>query len=64
MAFELQAVDCKWRWECNLLGPKTSAKILSRHLIHPLLSVAYLAFTSPDPLSELAVEDLQQVDAS
>lgn len=61
LAFELHATDCKWRWECYLLGPKTSANILSTHLILPLISITYLSFTSADPVCELSVEDLQQV---
>ncbi|KAF8523820.1 hypothetical protein JB92DRAFT_3257640, partial [Gautieria morchelliformis] len=60
LSFELQASGCKWRWDSYLLGPKTSAKILSRHLIFPLLSVTHLAFSSADPVCELTLEDLQQ----
>ncbi|KAF8584412.1 hypothetical protein K439DRAFT_1346179, partial [Ramaria rubella] len=60
LAIELQFSDCKWRWECYTLGPKTSAQILSKQLILPLLSVTHLAFTSADPVSELSTEDLQQ----
>ncbi|KAF8511502.1 hypothetical protein BU17DRAFT_69647 [Hysterangium stoloniferum] len=59
LAIELQDLDHKWRWECYLLGPKTSARVLSRHLIFPLMSVANLAFTSADSVSECSTADLQ-----
>ncbi|TFY62743.1 hypothetical protein EVG20_g6593 [Dentipellis fragilis] len=62
-AFELQHDQFKWRWETLVVGPKLSAELLSKHLIVPLISTAHLAFTSADPVSELADGDLEKVIA-
>jgi hypothetical protein len=35
--------------------------VLSKHLVIPLLSTAYLAFTSPDAISEISGSDLEKV---
>jgi hypothetical protein len=43
------------------IGPKQSADVLSKHLILPLLSTAYLAFVSPDAISEISTNDLEKV---
>jgi len=59
LAFELGSDDFKWRWETYTLGPKVSADVLSKQLIMPLISVSHLAFSSPDPVSELSDTNLQ-----
>ena len=51
----------RWRWEAYSLGPKVSADVLSKHLILPLISVTHMAFSSADPVSELASADLEKV---
>ena len=53
--------EFKWRWETYLVGPKTSANVISQHLVMPLLSLTHLAFASADPLSELPDTDLESV---
>ncbi|EIN03738.1 hypothetical protein PUNSTDRAFT_128654 [Punctularia strigosozonata HHB-11173 SS5] len=58
LAFILEG-PFRWRWETYQLGPKSSADILSKHLIMPLISVTHLAFASADPVSELSEADLQ-----
>jgi hypothetical protein len=63
-AFELECDAFKWRWETCFLGHKTSAEIVSKHLIMPLISVNYLAFSSADPVSELSESDLEKVGAA
>ncbi|TDL25498.1 hypothetical protein BD410DRAFT_764954 [Rickenella mellea] len=61
LSFELDCDGFKWRWDAYLLGPKTSAEILSKHLILPLISIAHLSFYSADPVSELDESDLEKV---
>jgi hypothetical protein len=61
LAFELDCETFKWRWETCFLGYKMSAEILSKHLIMPLISANYLAFSSADPVSELSENDLEKV---
>ena len=61
LAFELDFDSFKWRWETYRLGPKTSADVLSRHLIIPLISLSHLSFNSADPVSELGETDLEKV---
>jgi hypothetical protein len=51
----------EWRWETFSIGPKQSADVLSKHLMIPLLSTAYLAFISPDAISEISGSDLEKV---
>lgn len=51
----------KWRWDTIFVGYKTSADILSTHLIMPMISVNHLAFTSPNAVSDLADDDLEKV---
>lgn len=60
LAFNLDFDDFKWRWDTYLLGPKTSAEILSRHLIIPLISLSHITFNSADSLSELDEADLEK----
>jgi len=59
LAFELECDAFKWRWETIFIGYKFSAEILSKHLIMPLVSVNYLAFSSADPVCELSERDLE-----
>lgn len=61
LAFEIDCDGFKWHWETYLLGPKTSADVISRHLIMPLISVVHISFYSADPVSELEESDLEKV---
>ncbi|KAL5526105.1 hypothetical protein ACEPAG_7443 [Sanghuangporus baumii] len=60
LAFELDCDKFKWRWDAYLLGPKTSADVISKHLILPLISLTHVSFYSADPVSELAEGDLEK----
>ena len=62
LAFDLEFDDFKWRWDMFRLGPRTSAEVLSKHLIIPLISMTHVAFSSADPISELEESDLEKVD--
>ncbi|KAG9314883.1 hypothetical protein JVU11DRAFT_3985 [Chiua virens] len=59
-AFQLECDAFKFRWETNFVGHKTSADILSKHLIMPLISTNHLAFSSPDVLGDLSPIDLDK----
>jgi hypothetical protein len=61
LAFELECETFKWRWEVVFVGFKLSSEILSKHLIAPLVSVAYLAFSSADPICDLPESELEKV---
>ncbi|KAH9987328.1 hypothetical protein BJV74DRAFT_878371 [Russula compacta] len=61
LAIDLCGDSFKWRWETFSIGPKQSADVLSKHLMVPLLSTAYLAFMSPDAISEISGSDLEKV---
>jgi hypothetical protein len=61
LAIDLRGDGFNWRWETFSIGPKQSADVLSKHLILPLLSTAYLAFVSPDAISEISTNDLEKV---
>lgn len=60
LAIDLRGDGFNWRWETFSIGPKQSADVLSKHLILPLLSTAYLAFISPDAISEISTNDLEK----
>ncbi|KAH9063874.1 hypothetical protein EDB87DRAFT_1673248 [Lactarius vividus] len=60
LAVDLRGGGFNWRWETFSIGPKQSADVLSKHLILPLLSTAYLAFVSPDTISEISGNDLEK----
>lgn len=60
-AFSLEGDGFKWRWETNLVGAKLSAKLLSQHLIMPLISSIHIAFTSPEPLADMARNEIEKV---
>ncbi|KAN0124596.1 hypothetical protein V8E53_015783 [Lactarius tabidus] len=60
LAIDLRGDGFNWRWETFSIGPKQSADVLSKHLILPLLSTAYLAFVSPDAISEISTNDLEK----
>jgi hypothetical protein len=61
LAIHLRGEGFEWRWETFPIGPKQSANVLSKHLMIPLLSTAYLAFISPDAISEISGNDLEKV---
>lgn len=61
LAIDLHGDSFKWRWETFSIGPKQSADVLSKHLMIPLLSTAYLAFISSDAISEISGSDLEKV---
>lgn len=50
-----------WRWETCFLGHRRSAEIISKHLIFPLISLNYLAFSSADVVAELPDADVEKV---
>ncbi|KAH9009188.1 hypothetical protein EDB84DRAFT_1571392 [Lactarius hengduanensis] len=60
LAVDLRGDGFNWRWETFSIGPKQSADVLSKHLILPLLSTAYLAFVSPDAICEISGNDLEK----
>ncbi|KAI9461604.1 hypothetical protein BJY52DRAFT_186079 [Lactarius psammicola] len=60
LAIDLRGDGFNWQWETFSIGPKQSADVLSKHLILPLLSTAYLAFISPDAISEISSNDLEK----
>ncbi|KAI0086993.1 hypothetical protein BDY19DRAFT_321026 [Irpex rosettiformis] len=60
LAFELRGEQFRWRWETYSLGPKTSAEVISKQLIMPLISVAHTAFTSAEPVSSQSEIDLEK----
>ncbi|TFK40297.1 hypothetical protein BDQ12DRAFT_680680 [Crucibulum laeve] len=59
-AFELECETFKWRWETCSLGHTTSAELISKHLIFPLISVNHLAFSSPEAVGEISDTDLEK----
>jgi len=61
LAIDFSGDSFKWRWETFSIGPKQSAEVLSKHLMIPLLSTTYLAFISPDAISEISDSDLEKV---
>ena len=63
-AFELQSSHFKWRWETNFAGYRSSAEILSKHLIFPLISVAHISLSSPDAVSSMTDADVEKVCCS
>ncbi|KAI0069581.1 hypothetical protein K474DRAFT_1714102 [Panus rudis PR-1116 ss-1] len=60
LAFELGGDGFKWIWETYGLGPKVSADVISKQLIMPLISLNHLAYTSPDPVSEVSEGNLEK----
>ncbi|KAI6169132.1 hypothetical protein EDD17DRAFT_464473 [Pisolithus thermaeus] len=60
LAFELGCDTFKWRWDAIFVGHKTSADILSQHLIMPLISVNHLAFSTPNAVGDLGEDDLEK----
>jgi hypothetical protein len=60
-AFELQSSHFKWRWESNFAGYRSSAEILSKQLILPLISVAHISLSSPDAVSSMTDADVEKV---
>jgi hypothetical protein len=61
LAIHFRGEAFEWRWETFSIGPKQSAEVLSKHLMIPLLSTAYLAFISPDAISEISGSALEKV---
>ncbi|TFK27203.1 hypothetical protein FA15DRAFT_754503 [Coprinopsis marcescibilis] len=60
LAVDLECDAFKWRWEANSIGYRLSAEIISKHLIFPLIIANHLAFSSADPLSEMADNDVEK----
>ncbi|KAI6108223.1 hypothetical protein F5141DRAFT_1121658 [Pisolithus sp. B1] len=60
LTFELGCDTFKWRWDTIFVGHKTSADILSQHLIMPLISVNHLAFSTPNAVGDLGEDDLEK----
>ncbi|KAF9046916.1 hypothetical protein BDZ89DRAFT_1155168 [Hymenopellis radicata] len=58
VAFTLEGSSFQWRWEACFVGHKSSAEILSKHLILPLISMTHLAFSSTDNVTELSDADM------
>ena len=61
LAFELRLEDFAFRWETNCAGPRISAEVISRQIIKPLMSTAYLAFSTPSSVGEMSESDLEIV---
>jgi hypothetical protein len=61
LAIHLHGDSFQWRWETFSIGPKQSADVLSKHLMIPLLSTAYLASILPAAISEISDSDLEKV---
>ncbi|KZW03780.1 hypothetical protein EXIGLDRAFT_743505, partial [Exidia glandulosa HHB12029] len=61
LACELCYEDYTWRWHANALGYRTSAEVLSKHLILPLITFSDLAFTTPEPLQNMQTGELEKV---
>ena len=61
LALEFDFENFKWRWDTYLLGPKTSAELISKHLIFPFISLTHISFNSADSVSELDGADLEKV---
>lgn len=60
LAIQFRGEGFEWRWETFSIGPRQSAEVLSKHLMIPLLSTAYLAFISPDAISEISGSGLEK----
>ncbi|KAH0585429.1 hypothetical protein H2248_008670 [Termitomyces sp. 'cryptogamus'] len=60
MAFELAYETFKWKWETCFVGHKTSADIISKHLLFPLISLNHLAFSSPQGIVDLSDADAEK----
>ncbi|KAI0280802.1 hypothetical protein BGY98DRAFT_293472 [Russula aff. rugulosa BPL654] len=60
LAIQFRGEGFEWRWETFSIGPKQSAEVLSKHLMIPLLSTAYLALISPDAISEISASALEK----
>ncbi|KAI9511844.1 hypothetical protein F5148DRAFT_203203 [Russula earlei] len=60
LAIDLGGESFKWRWETFSIGPKQSADVLSKQLMMPLFSIAYLALTKTR-FSEISHSDLEEV---
>ncbi|KIY43995.1 hypothetical protein FISHEDRAFT_52553, partial [Fistulina hepatica ATCC 64428] len=56
----LHADSFQWRWEMCFLGHKTSADVLSKQLVLPLISLSHVSFTSPIPMSEVSDANLEK----
>ncbi|TFK72931.1 hypothetical protein BDN72DRAFT_956922 [Pluteus cervinus] len=60
LALDLECESFKWRWEVCYLGHKLSSELISKHLILPLISANYVAFTSSDAVGEMTNNDLEK----
>ena len=61
-AFELRLEDFVFRWETNIAGHSLSAQVISTQLIMPLMSIAHLAFSSPNSVGEMSESGLETVN--
>ncbi|KAJ7593072.1 hypothetical protein C8J56DRAFT_489945 [Mycena floridula] len=61
-AFELESESgaFKWRWETCFLGSRLSSDIISKHLIAPLISLNYLAFSSTEAVGKISDDALEK----
>ncbi|KAF8920259.1 hypothetical protein CPB85DRAFT_1429066 [Mucidula mucida] len=60
IAFTLEGPSFQWRWEACFVGHKSSAEILSKHLILPLISMSHLAFSSAENVNGLSDADMEK----
>ncbi|KAG8952136.1 hypothetical protein FRC04_005136 [Tulasnella sp. 424] len=54
----LSSADFTWRWDAMSLGNRQSAKLLSVHLITPLISFAAMSTFIDEPLREISAPSL------
>lgn len=62
LAFEMECEAFNWRWELCYIGHKSSAELISKQLILPLISVNAMAFSSVDAVSEMGDSDVEKVN--
>ncbi|EAU85498.1 hypothetical protein CC1G_06399 [Coprinopsis cinerea okayama7 len=65
LSLGLDHASFKWRWEANSVGYRSSAEIISKHLVIPLITANSLALSSPESIGEMADSDVEKaVDKS
>ncbi|KAJ3727926.1 hypothetical protein C8R42DRAFT_694236 [Lentinula raphanica] len=60
LAFEIEYEGIRWTWETCFIGYKSSAEVISRHLVLPLLSVTHAAFSVSKPAGEMVDSELEK----
>ncbi|KAJ3832296.1 hypothetical protein F5878DRAFT_16343 [Lentinula raphanica] len=60
LAFEIEYEGIRWTWETCFIGHKSSAEVISRHLVLPLLSVTHAAFSVSKPAGEMVESELEK----